>query len=236
MPFVFNISDQEFRDSILKTPYAIIPIGSLEQHGEHLPVSTDSLIAEHIAGLVAEHIPSFVFPIIPYGVSYEHRPMFNMSIRNSTLSHLICDICMSLAENGIKKIILLNGHHGNVGVLQYIAQEVNGKIPKNVNIFSINYWHLMENEFDHAGNSETSLVLAIDPRLVRMNKAKPNSRTLSKSKAAYSAITNLPGSFPKMTGNGVWGDPRNASVDNGKKMINEIVNNLIQTILELKDL
>ena len=192
------ISDLEFRESILKIPYGIIPIGSLEQHGEHLPVSTDSLIAEHIAGLVAEQIPSFVFPLIPYGVSYEHKPMFNVSIRNSTLSSMICDICLSLAENGIKKIILLNGHHGNIGVLQYIAQEVNGKIPKDINIYSINYWRLMENEFDHAGNVETSLVLAIDPRLVRMDKAKPNSRTLSKSKAAYSSISNLPGLFQRL--------------------------------------
>ncbi|HZB16116.1 MAG TPA: creatininase family protein, partial [Nitrososphaeraceae archaeon] len=153
---------------------------------------------------------------------------------NSTLSQILSDICYSLVENGMKNIVLINGHHGNSGVLQYIAQNLYGKIPNDISIHSINYWQLMQSEFDHAGDVETSLVLAIAPELVRMDMAKANYNNLSKSKVAYSSMTNTPGSFPKITGNGVWGDPRNATANKGHKLLEEIVRNLVQTIHELE--
>ena len=227
------MSEQDFKAELKKTKRAIIPVGSLEQHGNHLPVSTDSLIAEYIARVAADEVGAFVLPVISYGVSFEHKPMFNVSLRNSTLSTMICDACISLAENRIKKIIILNGHHGNMGALQYIAQELYDKLPKDVQVHTIHYWHLMKSEFDHAGEVETSLVLAIAPELVRMDLAMPNSKKLSKSKAAYSSITNAPGSIPKITGNGVWGDPRKASAANGEKWIKEITAGLAKTITEL---
>jgi creatinine amidohydrolase len=231
---IYKISDLDFRHCITKTSRAIIPIGSLEQHGAHLPVSTDSLITEYIAKVVAQKIPSFILPVISYGVSYEHKPRFNLSLRNCTLSNMINDVCISLVENGVKKIILLNGHHGNMGVLQYIGQNLYEKVPSDIKIYTINYWHLMQSEFDHAGNVETSLVLAIAPDLVKMERAKPNSKKLSKSKVTYSSITNNPGYFLKITGNGVWGDPRNATSQKGRKLLDEIVKNLSKAILELE--
>jgi creatinine amidohydrolase len=231
---VFGMTEHDFQNAIKKkTRRAIIPVGSLEQHGNHLPVSTDSLIAEYLARMVAEKIGAFVLPVISYGISFEHKPMFNVSLRNSTFSNMICDTCLSLAENKIKQIIILNGHHGNIGALQYIAQELDGKMPKTVNVHAINYWHMMNNEFDHAGETETSLVLAIAPELVRMDKAVPNSKILSKSKVAYNSITNAPGSFPRITGNGVWGDPRKATAKKGIKLIEEITAGLTKIIIEL---
>jgi len=230
---VFAMSEHDFKAALKKTKLAIIPVGSLEQHGNHLPVSTDSLITEYIARLVAEKVSAFVLPVISYGVSFEHKPMFNVSLRNSTLSTLICDACASLAENRVKEIIILNGHHGNMGALQYIAQELDGRLPRDVRVHTIHYWHLMKSDFDHAGEVETSLVLAIAPGLVRMDMAMPNSKKLSKSKAAYSSMANAPGSFPKITGNGVWGDPRKATAVKGERWIKEITTGLAETITEL---
>jgi creatinine amidohydrolase len=229
---VFGMSEHDFNAALSKTKRAIIPVGSLEQHGNHLPVSTDSLIAEYIARLAAEEVGAFVLPVISYGVSFEHKPMFNVSLRNSTLSTMICDACVSLAENRIKEIIILNGHHGNMGALQYIARELHGKLPKDVRVHTIHYWRMMKSEFDHAGEVETSLVLAIAPELIRMDRAVPNSKKLPKSTAAYSN-TNAPGSFPKITGNGVWGDPRKATAAKGEKWIQEIVAGLAKTVTEL---
>jgi creatinine amidohydrolase len=231
---VFGMTDYDFRFILKKIKRAIIPVGSLEQHGAHLPVSTDSLIAEYIARLLAEKIGAFVLPVISYGVSFEHKPMFNVSIQHSTLSTMLCDTCISLAENKITEIIVLNGHHGNTGAIQYIPQEVQSKIPAiDVNIHILHYWHMMKSDFDHAGEVETSLVLAIAPELVHMDRARPNSKSLSKSRAAYSSLTNTPGSFPKITGNGVWGDPMRATASKGDKLIKEIIANLIKTIAEL---
>jgi creatinine amidohydrolase len=232
---VFDMTEYDFRIILKKIKRAIIPVGSLEQHGAHLPVSTDSLIAEYIARLLAEKIGAFVLPVISYGVSFEHKPMFNVSLRNSTLSTMLCDTCISLAENRIREIIILNGHQGNTGAIQYIPQEIQSKMPTStdVNIHILHYWQMMKPDFDHAGEVETSLVLAIAPELVHMDRARPNSKSLTKSRAAYSSLTNSPGSFPKITGNGVWGDPIGATASKGDKLIKEIIANLTKTIAEL---
>jgi creatinine amidohydrolase len=231
---VFDMTDYDIRMTLKKIKRAIVPVGSLEQHGAHLPVSTDSLIAEYISRILAEKISAFVLPVISYGVSFEHKPMFNVSLHNSTLSSMLCDACISLAENHIREIIILNGHHGNTGVLQYIPQELQRKIPAtHVKIHIMNYWQLMTPEFDHAGEVETSLVLAIAPELVHMDRAMPNSKNLTKSQVAYRSLTNAPGSFPKITGNGVWGNPTKASASKGDKLIKEITANLAKTVGEL---
>jgi creatinine amidohydrolase len=232
---VFNMTDYDFRVTLKKIKRAIIPVGSLEQHGAHLPVSTDSLIAEYVARILAEKIGAFVLPVILYGVSFEHKPMFNVSLHNSTLSSILCDICISLADNHIREIIILNGHHGNTGALQYIPQEVQSRLmPASlIKVHTINYWQMMTPEFDHAGEVETSLLLAIAPELVHMDRAVANSKSLSKSKAAYRSLTNAPGSFPKITGNGVWGDPTKASTSKGERLIKEITDNLTKTVFEL---
>jgi creatinine amidohydrolase len=231
---VFGMNEHDFRIGLKRIRRAIIPVGSLEQHGAHLPLSTDSIIAEYFARMVAEKIGAFVMPVFSYGVSFEHKPMFNVSLRNSTLSTMICDACTSLAEMRIRHIIVVNGHHGNTGALQYISQELHNRIARNVNVHAIHYWQMMRRDFDHAGEVETSLVLAIAPELVHMNRAMPNSKKLSKSRAAYSSITNVPGSFPKITGNGVWGNPRKATAAKGENLIKEITSNLARTIIELE--
>src|SRR5919202_316707 len=146
---VFSMSEHDFRTSLKKIRRAIIPVGSLEQHGPHLPVSTDSLIAEHVARAVAQNVGAFILPVISYGISFEHEPMFNISLQNSTLSAVISDACNSLAEMGLKQVIILNGHHGNMGALQYIAQELHRETLSHVSVHSVHYWQMMRHEFDH---------------------------------------------------------------------------------------
>jgi creatinine amidohydrolase len=230
---IFDMSEHDFRISLKKIERAIIPVGSLEQHGPHLPVSTDTLIAEHVARAVAQNVSAFILPVISYGISFEHEPMFNVSLQNSTLSTMISDVCSSLAKIGLKQVIILNGHHGNMGALQYIPQELHRKMLRHTSVHTIHYWQMMRDDFDHAGEVETSLVLAIEPKLVHMERAVPNSKKLSKTKAAYSSITNVPGSFPRITGNGVWGDPRKATVEKGDSLMTEIISNLTRTLTEL---
>lgn len=230
---IYNISHTTFRRGLKKTCRAIVPIGSLEQHGAHLPISTDSIISERIATLVADELGCFVLPVISYGVSFEHQPMFNVSLKDSTLSKTLCEICVSLSAQGIKEIILINGHHGNTGVLQYLSQNVSTTIHSDIRIFAINYWNAMHKRLDHAGEVETSLVLAISPELVKMEKAEPNSKKLIKSRIAYSTLTTATGSFPKLTGNGVWGQPRKASKLKGNRLLREIVTNLVHVISEV---
>ena len=87
---------------------AVIPIGSIEQHGPHLPISTDSDIVSEVARKLSEKNGYLLLPTITYGNSFEHAPFFNLSIRESTLRTILIDLCTSLLENNIKTIFIIN--------------------------------------------------------------------------------------------------------------------------------
>ena len=216
-----ELYDPEFRKFIKsKKPTVIIPVGSIEQHGAHLPISTDSDIVTEIASRLAKKCGFVVFPTISYGVSWEHEPLFNLSLKENNLKQMLHDIIISLRKNHIKKIIILNGHHGNLQVLDRIRQL------SCVSTFS--YWYFLNHEFDHAGFVETSLMLAISNK-VNMKKVKKGFITNGLSDKEKRKISNLAtkrGGFPKVTKNGVWGDPSGATKKDGQRFLSEIVRNL----------
>tara|TARA_B100000287_G_scaffold338560_1_gene324592 strand:- start:96 stop:785 length:690 start_codon:yes stop_codon:yes gene_type:complete len=204
-----------------KKQIAIIPVGSIEQHGPHLPISTDSDIVTEIAFRLSEKINGLLLPTISYGISNEHFPFFNLSVKKSTLSKILEDICESLIKNGISRILIINGHYGNLDSLRGFEKK-NSR--RKIKIFS--YWKYMSREFDHAGNVETSMMLAISKN-VNMKKAKKGFDTEGMSKQEISRINKLAQkSFPKVTGNGVWGDPTKSSAKLGREIIKEVVDNL----------
>ena len=207
-----------------KKQVAIIPVGSIEQHGPHLPISTDSDIVTEISLQLSDKINGVLLPTINYGISDEHFPFFNLSIKKSTLSRILEDICESLIKNGISRILIINGHYGNLDSLKSFERKQ--KNNRKIKVFS--YWKYMEREFDHAGNVETSIMLAISKK-VNMRKAKKGFQTDGMSKKEISKINKLAQkSFPKVTGNGVWGDPTKSSATLGRKIIKEVVNNLVK--------
>jgi len=217
-----ELYDPEFRKLIKsKKLTAIIPVGSIEQHGAHLPISTDSDIVTEIASRLAKKCGFIVFPTISYGVSLEHDPLFNVSLRQQHLNRILGDIIGSLLSMQIKKVIILNGHHGNLRAIDTVMANVK-------RVSKLSYWHFMKHEFDHAGFVETSLMLAISNK-VKMKKAKKGLITKGLSEDEVKRIGELsaePGGFPKVTKNGVWGDPTGATKKNGQKLIVEIVRNL----------
>ncbi len=228
-----ELYDPEFRKLIKeKNPTIIIPVGSLEQHGAHLPITTDSDIVTEIASRLAKKCNFVVLPTVSYGISFEHEPFFQVNIQ---LLDFLRDIISSLVINKVKSVIILNGHHGNVGTLGIMeanpesnAPGISRKYFKDVKIDFYSYWHFMEHEFDHAGFVETSLMLAISDK-VKMKKAKKGLITKGLSEKEIQRINKLSterGGFPKVAKNGVWGDPTNATKKDGEKFLAEIVRNL----------
>jgi len=202
-----------------KKPTVIIPVGSLEQHGAHLPITTDSDIITEIASRLGKKCNFIVFPTISYGVSHEHYPLFNTSV---DLGHWLGEILNSLTENSVKSVVILNGHHGNERSIPDDWYSMDAKL----RVYS--YWRFMEHEFDHAGFVETSLMLAISDK-VKMKKAKKGLITKGLSEKEIQRIKKLstqPGGFPQVTKNGVWGDPTGATKKDGEKFLAEIVRNL----------
>lgn len=219
--------DPNLRKSIKrKSQVAVIPIGSIEQHGPHLPISTDTDIVTAVAERICEKNGYFLLPTLSYGVSFEHAPFFNLSIRKTTLETVLTDICISLLENKIKTVFIINGHHGNQNSIKNIDVKLK-KISKNkLKVFPFSYWHYMSRDFDHAGFVETSLMLAVSKN-VKMKLAKKGLITEKMTKQEIKKIGKVANkSFPKATKNGVWGDPTKATKKDGQEILAEIIRNL----------
>jgi creatinine amidohydrolase/Fe(II)-dependent formamide hydrolase-like protein len=229
-----------------KTDIALLPVGSIEQHGPHLPLDTDAFDAEYLARRVATacSIPQpLVLPLIAYGVSYHHEDFAGtISIRNDTLSRLVYDIGMSAARNGIKKLVIINGHGGNSPALNYAAQMIN----RDCRIFvcvdtgetsDVDIDKIVETPNDvHAGEVETSTSLAVRGHLVRMNLARKSVPTFSsryldftgKRSIAWYAYTR------KISASGVLGDPTRASAEKGEKIWQIMIAHLAALVEDLK--
>lgn len=216
-------SDPELRRLIPKKRIAVIPIGAIEQHGPHLPVSTDSDIATEVAQRLCEKTGYLLLPTIPYGVSFEHAPFFNLSLKKNTIKRILADMLSSLAQNGISTVFVINGHHGNQEPLKGLSRAA----PDGIKVFALSYWHFMNDVFDHAGLVETSIMLAVSKN-VKMSKAKkgfiePANMTKSQKAQLSKKATK---SFISVTKNGIWGDPRESTARKGNKLLTEIVENL----------
>ena len=220
--------DPPIRRAITKNncKIAVIPVGAIEQHGPHLPVSADSDIVTAVAKLVSEKNRYMLLPTLNYGVSFEHAPFFNLSIKESTLRMILTDLCMSLLANNIKTIFIINGHHGNLKAIKNLDTRIKKISKGKLEIFSFSYWHFMAREFDHAGFVETSLMLAISKN-VKMHKAKKGLITDKMTKKEIKEISKIADkSFLEATKNGIWGDPRRATKNDGDMILAEIVENL----------
>ena len=225
---------------------ALLPVGAIEQHGPHLPLDTDAYDAAYLARRIADGCSTpkpLVLPLIAYGVSYHHEAFKGtISINNDTLTNLVYDIGISVAKNGIQKLVIINGHGGNAPSLNFAAQRIN----QDARIFvcvdtgetsDVDVGTLIETPNDvHAGEIETSTSLAIRPDLVRMDRlqmAVPEftSRYLdftSKRGVSWYAHTH------KISASGVMGDPTKATVEKGEKMWALMVDHLVAFVDQLK--
>lgn len=225
---------------------ALLPVGSLEQHGPHLPLDTDAFDSDHLARCIAESCSEpkpLVLPLIAYGISYEHSEFKGtISISNDTLSRLVYEIGMSAAGNGINKLVIINGHGGNNPALNYAAQ----MITRDAKIFvcvdtgetsDVDVLEIAETPNDiHAGEIETSTTLAVRPHLVRRDRISKlipvfSSRYLefsSKRVVQYYTYTK------RISKSGVIGDPTKASVQKGQMIWRVMIAHLVALVEDLK--
>ena len=222
-----DLSNSRILGEIKKKPVAIIPVGSIEQHGPHLPISTDSDIVTFIARKVTDKAGLLLFPPVECGVSHEHFPFFNLSASPSALRNYLVEMCISLGKIGVKTVVILNGHHGNLGALKAIPSRVS-RYSGAPRVLVYSYWHFTSRRFDHAGFVETSIMRAISKR-VMMSRAKKwlvESDYTRKELKRLGRAANR--SFIAVTRNGVWGDPRRATARDGKAILSEITGGIVK--------
>ncbi|WP_173058074.1 creatininase family protein [Phytohabitans houttuyneae] len=155
---------------------ALLPVGSFEQHGDYLPLATDTIVASVIAREIARAYPVMLLPPITISCSHEHAGWRGtVSISARTLYQVVTDIAASLAEAGVHRLVVVNGHGGNY-VLANIVQEASVRGPAMALFPQSSDWNRaradagMEtnaHEDMHAGEMETSLLLATCPDVVR---------------------------------------------------------------------
>lgn len=238
----------EAKERFQQVDIALLPVGSVEQHGPHLPLDTDAFDANYLARRIAEACSDpkpLVLPNISYGVSYHHDEFKGtVSISNDTLAKLVYDIGISVSRNGIKKLVIINGHGGNSPALNYAAQMIN----RDAHIFvcvdtgetsDVDIDALVETPNDvHAGEIETSTSLAIRPHLVKMDQAP---REVPEFSSRYLDFTSKRGVLwyaytRKISLSGVMGDPTKASAEKGKKIWEMMITHLVALVEDLKSM
>jgi creatinine amidohydrolase len=162
---------------------AVLPTASIEQHGPHLPVITDTMlcgtVAERAAQLAAREVPVVVAPVFWTGNSHHHFPFAGvLSLPSPTYIATVIDVLEGLVKSGFRKLVILNGHGGNTDSNRVVALDMANRLGHPVRIAAAAYWDVAraalveEAGFDgklipgHAGRFETALMMAIRPDLV----------------------------------------------------------------------
>ena len=218
---------------------AVLPLGSTEYHGEHLPFGTDTLVAESLAEAVASKIDSMLLlPAMPFGMSH-HYSGFPIAISLSTevLIRILKEVMSSLKKHGINRLLIINGHDGNIPALEAASREFRSEHP-DFKIVALEAWWvtasklLPEGTFEawgglgHGGEGETSMMLRVAPESVNMSRVKGIIPALPEH-------VQVEWLFGEITPFGVTGDPSKATSEKGILMWDAIVNHLIGFIEEM---
>jgi creatinine amidohydrolase len=226
---------KELETKIKETQTVIIPFGSTEEHGHHLPLSTDYLVAYEIAKLVGEKTTALVAPPICYGVCRRSESFpGTVTISLDTLRLLVADIVESLYSAGLRNMILLPGHLGSAQLvgLEVSAQELLKKhddlniaiarLPEMLKKLPVEF---IEEPFGHAGEVETSIMLALAPQHVKMQKAASEIPSFPPH-----LVSRNPRDFMKL---GIIGDATKATSRKGEVILDLLVSEIGEVVHQL---
>jgi mycofactocin system creatininase family protein len=206
-------------------PIIAIPIGSCEQHGPHLPLDTDTRIATALAeGLASSFEPGDVMigPTLTATSSGEHAGFpGTLSVGAEVVEHMVVELVRS--ADWCSGVVLINGHGGNSLPIQRATNKLLGEGRR-----VLAWWPHIRNGDAHAGQSETSIMLAIAPTLVRMSRAEAG-----RPEPIVDLIDVLRANGVRaVSPNGVLGDPRQASANHGKTLLTRLIIDLVAAVDE----
>jgi len=229
----------EAKEYFTQNNVAILPVGSNEQHGPQNPLGTDYLIAEAIAEETAKRAGVLCLQVVPFGVSSHHKQFWGtIFISPNTFKGYVKEACLSLNYYGVKKIVIVNGHGGNLCALMEMARELR---EKEVFVSVFQWWSaankLLPNLFKpeerrHAAAEETSVNLALHSQIVDMNRAVDEE---TRKHFVQTEGMTLPLDTVDYTSSGVFGKSTTASAEKGKEVFEAVVNELVKHVNLLKE-
>ncbi len=223
----------------------IAPIAACEQHGEHLPVSTDAILVEAVAGAVEDPLNDriLLLPVLWLGASEHHLPFGGtLTATVSTYETMLVELLTPLLDDGFLRLMLLNGHGGNIDPLRLALRRLDRRYPRAI-LTGAAYWELAGDEMaaycvgprkvmGHACEIETSMMLHLRPELVRRDRIADDPDTTPE---ALGGLT-WPRDFGRRTDHGVVGHPESADAQRGLLMFHAAVTRVVEVaraVLEL---
>ena len=233
-----SLTKDEIAQHQKQSPIAILPLGATEQHGPHLPVNVDTLLAEALAQKVAQKLNALVLPAIPFGYSWVWKDIpGTLTLKQKLLEELIKDIARSIHHTGMQMLICISGHEANQSSLKYAVRDLADEITMPVYYFF--YPHLQEamhkfcvsptwHGIVHACEFETSLMLAVRPDLVQMDQAV--------AEYPENADAYFYGSTPmgSLSQSGIFGDATHATAEKGELLMEFFTEHIVNIVHRLQ--
>ena len=226
----------------------ILPVGSVEQHGRHMPVGTDTILAHSVALAAAERLQARVAVLPPpwYGFSAHHmRFPGTVTLRAETMMALVEDIAASVISHGFRRLLIVNGHGGNNGVVDVLASTLGHRFYGEARIASLTYFQLARaaiaelresrpGGMGHACEFETAMMQHVRPHLVAIKRAAvtypdPGSGYLTTDLLGGSAVRTYH-DFGDLSESGTLGDPSLATAEKGSRFHDAVVSDLVAFI------
>lgn len=235
---LYSMTYEEAKEYFSKHDIVILPIGSHEQHGPANPLGTDFLIADALAKEAAKRTGVAALPAIPFGVSFHHMHFpGTITIAEHVLEEYVLEVLKSLAKWGVKKVLIINGHGGNLNPLMIAARRAREEI--GVKVYIYQWWtsshealaELFEpDERGHAAAAETSLNMYLNEQWVRKDKLKDETpKKLEPGDKVATYIYTV-----EKSSSGVFGKQQSANTERGRKLFNKLINDLTEIIEKIK--
>ena len=228
-----RLKAHELRDMAQRDAVVIVPVAALEQHGPHLPVMVDTRLAGEVGRRAAERatgagVPSLVLPVIWHGLS-EHHMSFGGTVTLDSRSFWLTlrGVVDSVARQGFSRILILNGHGGNILAIQVAAQDL--ALEFGLPVVAATYWleaaprfaeilDVQENVL-HACEAETAMMMALEPDLVDDSDLEGARGPLEPRFLNVGTNSYRWRALHQVTGNGVIGDPSPATPEKGERLL-----------------
>ena len=227
-----DLTQPEIAAQLKKNPLVILPCGSVEQHGPHLPTGTDTLAANVISHAVAERMDGLVLPNTPFGVTPMHAPFEGtITLTPDTFMRLIIETCASTARHGAKELMIVNWHEGNIPSLALAAEALHRE--HAMTVLTVQACYVAEelygescNGLTHGGEIEALAVLAERPELVHLDRIEHSSDPahghkmdrLRRTRSFQPVLTDIRSIAPT----GWFGAPQHANAEKGHRMVGDI--------------